>query len=61
MTLGPVETTDAEHARDLVDVLRDLAGLRDDGLLTEAEFQRARALAVPHGTGAGTSQEGPDR
>ena len=60
MTLGPLETTDAEPVRDLVDVLRDLAGLRDDGLLTEAEFQRARAQAVPPGSEA-EAGHGADR
>ena len=60
MTVGPVGDTSADRGRDLVDVLRDLAGLRDDGLLTEAEFQRARALAVPPGKSTETSQ-GPDR
>jgi hypothetical protein len=33
-------------------VLRDLAALRDGGLLTEAEFQRARAVAVAPWPGA---------
>ena len=46
MTLGPLETTDAEPGRDLVDALRELAALRDRGVLTEAEFQRARVMVV---------------
>ena len=46
MTERPVGDRSAESRPDLVDLLRDLAGLRDDGLLTEVEFQRARSLAV---------------
>ena len=61
MTVRPVQAMDAEPGRDLVDVLRDLAGLRDDGLLTEAEFQRARALAVTPDPGGANALERPDR
>jgi len=43
---GIIEDTTADYRPDLVDVLRDLAALRDGGLLTEAQFQRARAHAV---------------
>ena len=46
MTVGPVGDTSADRGRDLVDVLRDLAELRDSGLLTEDEFQLARSRAV---------------
>jgi hypothetical protein len=37
-------------------MLRDLAALRDTGLLTEAEFQRARAMAVAWHDAAAASQ-----
>ena len=50
MTDGPTGGTGAERRRDLVDVLRDLAELRDSGLLTEAEFQQARVRAVVIGS-----------
>ena len=56
MTERPVGDRSAERP-DLVDLLRDLAGLRDDGLLTEAEFQRARALAVGGRSGVDTPQQ----
>ena len=54
MTEGRIGGTSAEGRRDLVDVLRDLAELRDRGLLTEAEFQQARARTVESGDGAET-------
>lgn len=60
MTEGPIGGTGAEGGRDLVDVLRDLAELRDRGLLTEAEFQQARASTVPSGSEA-ESAERPAR
>jgi hypothetical protein len=46
VTEGPVGDTSAAGRTDLVDELRDLAAQRDAGLLTEVEFQRARAAAV---------------
>ena len=52
MTVGPVGDTSADRGRDLVDVLRDLAELRDSGLLTEDEFQRARSRTVAPSEGA---------
>ena len=55
MTEGPIGGKNAEGGRDLVDVLRDLAELRDRGLLTEAEFQQARARTVESGDGAETA------
>jgi len=39
-----------------VDVLRDLAALRDGGLLTEAQLQRARAHAVARWSRAETAE-----
>ena len=57
MTERPVGDTSADRRPDLVDQLRDLATLRDAGLLTEAEFQRARAHAVALRTSAETAAQ----
>ena len=46
MTDASTGGTSTDRRRDLVDVLRDLAELRDSGLLTEAEFQQARVSTV---------------
>ncbi len=48
---GSARPVEAEHGPaggswDLVDALRELAALRDRGVLTEAEFQRARVMVV---------------
>jgi putative oligomerization/nucleic acid binding protein len=56
VTEGSIGGTSTDRRRDLVDVLRDLAELRDSGLLTEAEFQQARASTVPSGSGAETAE-----
>jgi hypothetical protein len=56
VTVEPVGTARADQQADLVDMLRDLAAMRDTGLLTEAEFQRARAMAVAWLDAAAASQ-----
>lgn len=56
MSVEPVGAASADQQPDLVDMLRDLAELRDTGLLTEAEFQRARAMAVTWHDAAAAAQ-----
>ena len=56
MSVEPVGAERTDKQPDLVDMLRDLAVLRDTGLLTEAEFQRARAMAVAWHDAASASQ-----
>ncbi|HTE73720.1 MAG TPA: SHOCT domain-containing protein [Actinomycetes bacterium] len=56
MTVEPVGAACTDQHHDLVDMLRDLASMRDTGLLTEAEFQRARAMAVAWHDAAAASQ-----
>ena len=46
MSEGSTGGTDERRRSDLVELLRDLAALRDSGVLTEDELQRARASAV---------------
>jgi hypothetical protein len=56
VTVEPVGAARADKQPDLVDMLRDLAVLRDTRLLTEAEFQRARAMALAWHDAAAVSQ-----
>jgi hypothetical protein len=50
---------DDREPRDLVDQLRDLAVLRDKGVLSEGEFQRAKVAVLDEHQSGQTGRRNP--
>lgn len=61
MSEGSTGGTGGRRKSDLVELLRDLAALRDSGVLTEEELQRARARAVATLRGEAATASRPAR
>ena len=61
MSERPTGGTGGRRQSDLVELLRDLAALRDSGVLTEDELQRARAKAVAAIRGEAATASQPTR